>query len=251
MLYRTLTIKINYDPDPDEPYLMLIQQEGFSGSEPNLNLNDLIVKSKTDSSISNGGNKLIRRGFIQADSEYRVSNANNIFRESYHNISRVSYTSLSIDPFCKIPAQMSIKTLLWREYGNLKSDLSVELQQNNVKNRNDSTSISEPITASRTEEVIDYVFNDPVYTPSQEGYHRSAQNPNLPISYLDGKCHLNIDGLTDLRDDNSVTPVEAPKVLPDFAVGFAKTREVRGQTVGYYLNYAACELPQGEFNYPV
>jgi hypothetical protein len=68
---------------------------------------------------------------------------------------------------------------------------------------------------------------------------------------LDGKCHLNIDGLTDLRDDNSVTPVEAPKVLPDFAVGFAKTREVRGQTVGYYLNYAACELPQGEFNYPV
>jgi hypothetical protein len=251
MLYRTLTIRTNYDPDPDEPYLMLIQKEGFSDSEPNLNLNSLVTQSKTGTTVTNGGNKLIRRGAITASSTYKVSNRNNIFSESFIDISRVRYNSLTIDPFCKVPAQMNIQTLLWRDFGNIKNERSDETQQGSLKNRNNSSVISEPISASRTEVVTDFVHSDPVYSPSEEGFSRTAENPKLPISYADGKCSLSIDGLTDLRDTYSISPEQAPKVLPDFSVGYAQTDEVRGQSVDYYLNYAACELPQGEFNYPV
>jgi len=236
MLFRTLSIANDYNPTRNDPVLVLNDSESLSKVESGLDLDGLITEAINSPNTANQS----FNNFIMDTALNYISRWNGL---THSDQCRISYNSVTTDPFCQTPTLMDIRTVLWRDLGNFLTTTSEEDDFfGNVEDSRLERSWSEPFSGSELYEVIGGVTQTPVLTGTPSGYR--AENRNFPVSHSGGNTSIDIAGLTDLRFGYDFTVTQAP------TTPFG-SEEKAGQFVNYYLNYATCELPQDDFIFSI
>jgi hypothetical protein len=272
--YRKLTIKLAYEANPTEPYLVVNGTSIGSGLEAAEDMDvaaglaAAIASTRTPDSTSSAGSRDLYRCVLSTESIYRTSYGP--FHDPEHITFETGATSayakeVTGEPFCVVPAQMDIQFLVDRYTGDEYTTTDRQ-DYEDFPNGDEFIFYELDISSAKTD-ILPSTYHgfrpsefEPIedtYVPDYTTYHSlRAENPKFGVSFLGDRCKVDLSSIEDIRDSHSIEDPQAPKppTLQETHNGAGNTQNeskiVKYQTAYHGLNLAMCELPQDFFEFP-
>jgi len=276
MKYRKLTIHTGYEPTiPTEPYLLIngvragssIKKEDGEEGNADALFTAAVSGANSNATNSDAGSLTLATSSVSSQSRSVAGKAQGNEFTNVQNVAIAGFGKVTSDPFCVVPAQMNIQTLLYRENSRtverideITIDAITEVGGKLSWSYNRTVSKSDPINATITVEgsyanevVLPPKTLSATYDPSlQEFQKKGAENPKFGVSFAGDRCKVGIGSLVNVVNTNSFSNLQSPmQEHPINNSSLVNSSEITAvESISYKLNLAMCELPQDEFDYP-